>query len=333
MAKALFLVLIPTLLTLAACVSSESREDAPAREPAQSAATPAARIGEALRTVESSLARAARTPGFANMTPLDRALAVARAGTRVAAFNMQGLGRLYRGYPIESNKRFAKHMREDGKALEDALGQLDVFMTLRRPKDAERAARALMKMLDEDDWLDRNGRSPLLQDLQARLYNLKWLSPQEDRKFILTKLIDQAESVRGTDYDMKRLGDGLHELRRELRWLVIDSQNTGGLVFSSAAKACPIRQMNFMAGFDPKYMLPASSQRADACALSECLVKDLVGVVGVFGKYKDDSERMIGGDEGPTPPQIAAAAQRSYQTLRASGLLEGIRDQLTECAR
>lgn len=333
MAKALFLVLVPTLLALSACVSSESREGTPAREPAQSAATPAARIGETLRAVESSLARAARTPGFANMTPLDQALAVARSGTRVAAFNMQGLGRLYRGYPIESNKRFAKHMREDGKALEDALGQLDVFMTLRRPKDAEKAARALMKMLDEDDWLDRNGRSPLLQDLQARLYNLKWLPPQEDRKFLLMKLVDQAESVRSTEYDMKRLGDGLHELRRELRWVVIDSQNTDGLVFSSAAKACPMRQMNFTAGIDPKYLLPGASKRADACALSECLAKDLVGAVGVFGKYKDDSERMIGGDEGPTPPQIAAAAQRSYQTLRASGLLEGIRDQLAECAR
>ena len=57
------------------------------------------------------------------------------------------------------------------------------------------------------------------------------------------RLGNQLSRIARTEFDLSKLeeGNGLHELRRELRWFLIEVQVLNGLVQFKPGRRCPIR--------------------------------------------------------------------------------------------
>jgi hypothetical protein len=296
------------------------------------------RFRAALEFLDGSIQRVARSNRFFDRSAVDQADLLVKGGVRISAFNLQSLGRLYQNYPSAENLAFIKAIRQDGKILEDHLGEFDKYQKVGNRKKMEKAAAALMKMVAKSGWLDARGQVPLIARMKQRLFQLRWMPDAEDRRFVLSQVSAQIELLRKNRYDMGRLEAGLHELRRELRWFTIFVLNLDGLLIASPRMACPRKQPLFVRYGDQKYALPSTSKRPDACVISACLGAELVGAVGLFGNLKDEAEPIVEYDpelqrKDKTPPKIAAQAQKAYVALMQSGILDQTQQQMGACLR
>lgn len=152
--------------------------------------------------------------------------------TRRILFMLEGLLRLYA-------KRYGKRIERRlvaVKAFEDQLGAVDHAATLlaaacdvRLPKKTIRhldkelksARRRLEKILRKRWTLDKAGRASGIAKIIAAVTRKGWDDYDTDRAYLRAELARRLAKVEKTRYDMKDLEEGIHELRRQIRWLPI----------------------------------------------------------------------------------------------------------------
>lgn len=148
------------------------------------------------------------------------------------------------------------------KRLEDTMGVLDGYAsavkslegmkvpaTLKRKRDTmiaymkgrydtERATFA--KFLVREGWLapDADGIGPMIQRALKTIEDESWQKPRKDRKHVAEALMTHLERMETKPYNMTVLQGpiGIHELRRDLRRIIIQAQATDGLILLKADK-------------------------------------------------------------------------------------------------
>lgn len=166
-----------------------------------------------------------------------------RNDIRVLFFKLQSLNRTYEKATDEA--LFTKY-REFFKKFEDLYGKVDLQQTLltqaeklEEPELAnlyknskEQATEVLLTELDKNGFLDPSGK---VFDKIEKAFNKfdSWKKPKKDKKQQVKILISEAEKLSEDIKDRKFTNEdlelGLHELRRKLRWLVIQVQSLNGL--------------------------------------------------------------------------------------------------------
>jgi hypothetical protein len=223
---------------------------------------------------------------------------------RVSSFHLQGLGTLY----SEQDEAF-KDFRKAFKSLEDGIGGYDKWdkilskaeqrraprsqiEELRRKRDEARAE--FVERLREEGWIVSGRGQTRLRELTSFLDTYRFKSYDDDRKAILKALGKQLKKVEETQYDLTILehGDGLHELRRELRWFLIQARALGGLViFKSDREGCPVAELEaLLSGREASSTygnLPVSRAEREPCRISRCLFVGVSDAVSELGKLKD----------------------------------------------
>jgi hypothetical protein len=253
---------------------------------------------------------------------------------RIAAFNLQALGRVYSGLDNEFDK-----IRRAGKELEDALGAIDKWKSLRNNRKLEEARESLADLLKDKNWMGRE-RSPRIRDIRKFLNNFKWPSEDDDMVHVANRLAKQLENVNAIEYDMSKLeeGNGLHELRRELRWFLIESRVVNGVVTFKRRRGCPVEAYSELAKqpiADSKYSkLPANDElEANPCRISRCLFLGVVDMVEEIGKIKDAAEKRIGNtDSDEVPADLRRKAEGLYRDFAGGGLLPALIKEVRACA-
>lgn len=152
---------------------------------------------------------------------------------RTDLFELEALLRVYEDEYPETLEGFLK---EDIKPFEDELGrtadlkeaiqfseqvgappELIAFLKGREQEQKEK----LKRFLEERGFIgEKPAQSPLNQ-LQEALEDTEWDGKKADRKHVLKKLRKLFKEVEATDYEMKELELGVHEFRRDLRWIPI----------------------------------------------------------------------------------------------------------------
>lgn len=280
---------------------------------------------------------------------------------RVAAFNLQALGKLY----SDEDKLFDR-LRSEFKNLEDAIGEFDKWRKIYEKyveklqesghspaevkeksdpyrKKAEQARRDFTKMLVDDRWVvpagSDDGTSRLRAIWKSLQKDVQWLDYMKDRELMLGVLAKQLKKVDQTEFDFSRLeeGDGLHEFRRELRWFTIEARVLNGMLqFRPNPNACPIDRFaalvhdkNLTSG---KYStLPSSATEISPCLVSQCLFLAVVKMVEDVGELKDKAERITKGETDEVPAEIRKKAEKIYSAMKESELLPTFRDELKTC--
>lgn len=290
------------------------------------------RINAVQKAISTSYSKA----GFKDLSETEQAEALIKGGLRLAAFNLQSLGRMYQDHPNTKVQKFAIDLRDQTKAIEDRLGKVDMYKNVDKPDDEKKAAKKIMKTLRENNWVSESGKpGAIFGKIKTSISTITWPSNEEDRLFVLQTLSDQISSVHKTKYDMSLLNAGLHELRRELRWITFYALSSDGLLKKSE-NTCPLKSTPLTEFADPKYSSLDSKPISGSCYMSACVYDEIAGAVGIFGKIKDRGEQIAEHDEDMlkadlAPEEIQLESKRYYRLLKETKALDYALKQLASC--
>jgi hypothetical protein len=160
--------------------------------------------------------------------------------TRRAIFRLEGLLRLY-GKELPGLEPALGKIKE----LEDVIGDYTKNVTtleaatkdgappkvLHEMEKVRDASLDAVKTVVERDWAVKGeGRSAGVQEVVKHLDKADFGSDAHDRKFVAKALASHIEHIRDEHYSMRNLSDGVHALRRQLRWTVLYTEALDGTV-------------------------------------------------------------------------------------------------------
>ncbi len=298
--------------------------------------------------------------------------ALLKNDARTHLFMLQSLVRLYA--PQAKTKAHDKRLTQV-KELEDALGtcgycdDMIAMATSARASPAvlqllrgnATAARADAEVVLQAGWRIADGSSRRLKKLVEHFASLDTMSghigdEDRDASFVRNQLRGHLRDVDEADYDMDDLEEGIHELRRQLRWIPITLMALDGLVVLDAATD-PIAELTALkrsASATSRFgVLPTSAREMHCIKWSQSLFLELSRTIDVLGAIKDRGQRIVGlahaliDAEGDAPHdavahaeallsdrhglvRVQADARAVYATLRGLKLLKVSRRALKE---
>ncbi len=272
--------------------------------------------------------------------------------SRVAAFNLQALARLY-----DSENNMFKTIKDDFKGLEDAIGAYDKWANvikkaekkglsegkLKDLKDRKKSEmEKLKKFLEKEKWVTGGNKKSKLKEIKSDLRDFKWLSPEVDRKLLIDKLANELNALNETKFDMGILeeGDGVHELRRSLRWILIEMRALNGLFAFNDRNKCAIPEYSSLLSQEVSKSnyasLPPSTLEIESCKIDQCLFLGIVDLVKQIGDQKDIAEAELNesGSKKPSdevPQSIRKVLEPLYMKMKSSNLVATLGNQVKSC--
>lgn len=234
---------------------------------------------------------------------IDHLLAV---DIRRQLFLLEGLLKLYKtpfdGVLAKSYER----VRE----LEDVLGDYSFARKMAKSAEEKGLPKAAVEYLQEqakktrkqvknvlkDSWSkDDRGQVEALDKVVRHVMKADWDGPEEDRAFLKERIASEFEEIEKTKFDMNQLEDGLHEFRRQLRWIPIYCEAVDGLVVLDPT-ATPIAAyaaalQSEMA--QSKYVkLPLADREKRPIVVPLSLYTQNMLMIFEFGGMKDEGEHL-----------------------------------------
>ncbi len=324
------------LVTSAGCSQSTDNTESSGEDNLNEGDAPVARFAPYLKTLRAALESGQST---------DQIAQTLLSSGRPASFSLQALCRLYE----KEDDKF-KALRDDFKGLEDGIGGFDKWNSIYQTavsehKDAATLARlkaqsdtaltAFSQLLSSKGWISANAATPsLAANHEAWLKAYAWKKRADDRKVVLTHLSKEADDLATTKYDMKILevGNGIHELRRDLRWMLIEQLGLNGMVTLNPA-TCAIPAYAALPVTDRYTQLKSSALEPSPCQIDACVVAAAAKTVNDLGDLKDQAEQEvnINGDADVVPVRLQPAAEKIYAEVTANKLFETYKAQLDAC--
>jgi hypothetical protein len=282
---------------------------------------------------------------------------------RRQVFLLEGVAKLY----SDIHGKKAERVYVGAKKLEDQLGHFSmtksnvaaaekvgadpaVVELLRKDMAASRAA--LTDLLTEEWMPDAKGRIPALRDVVEEWGEAKWGSYDKDIDRVKSELSRRLSKLETTPYDMGDLDNGIHELRRQLRWFPIDAESLNGL-FQLDEKANPVKAYEPLLKADiatSKYVqLPEATREQSPISLSKSVYCGLMQLTLDLGALKDSGEPIhfirdayvrsgVARNEAAAAKTVAklfngvadeasihADAQKLYDAMKKNGLVRELR--------
>lgn len=269
---------------------------------------------------------------------------------RMTAFSLQALCRLY----SDADPKFGE-MRSDFKGLEDGIGAYDKWKTIyeaaldeksdeetlaRLKKDRDEALATFTKQLVDKGWIKTGDAPSRLDTIDAFLKGYKWLTRDGDRNQVLESISDELKGIKKTTYDMTILeeGDGLHQLRRDIRWVLMESMVVNGLVvYKDDSVKCPLPAYEKLLSAPiatSKYTaFKGSSVEPNPCQLDKCVVLAAAQAVEDLGQLKDQAEREVNIKNGAdiVPADLQPRAKAIYDDLVKNNVAGVLKDEVDAC--
>jgi len=266
-----------------------------------------------LDTLRTQLAQVAQRPATGGPESLTgHALYV--AGARTPAFMLQGLGRIYGGLELKGlDRETFDRLKTEAKILEDALGQVDFWWSIRREALAYRLPAAVASWaeqrhaeacgrtaawLEAREWVphryldDGEPFEPRADRLERRLRKMKWVGVRKSSeafgKFLVTTLGEVDAKLAALD--LSDMEHGLHECRRQVRWISVYAfANAGSVVLDQAPKAPRgwARYLTKDVVNNPYNKLPEPSPEDRPLAIPAHLFYALSHLIDRLGQLKD----------------------------------------------
>ncbi len=170
------------------------------------------------------------------------ALTFYNSNARQVLFYLEALTLLYKNI---HNKDLFKELKNDFKSLEDQLGKVDYYeayqkelaglphfpekITNHLQSNYQKELQKLGNILVVNRWL-----SDKLTEISKGLKNADWLKPNDERKAIAKAIAKEIKNIKkdykSEELNFKDLEAGVHEFRRQIRWISIYAQALDGLI-------------------------------------------------------------------------------------------------------
>jgi hypothetical protein len=237
--------------------------------------------------------------------------ALFQSPARQILFFLESLARIYKG--AHNKKRFER-MRLAFKSLEDQLGKVDYYdafinefskqkgfpkellANLKKHYTAE--LNTLDQLLKNDGWID--AKKTKWNIIQQELTTADWKSKTEDRKSVGKAIKKQIEEIE-LDYRVGRLNFndlelGVHEFRRQLRWISIYAQALDGLIQlkKTTTKNAALKKYLIKEVMEsPFNKMPIPKNDIPPITIQSSYFYGLSWLIAESGKLKDEGLRII----------------------------------------
>ncbi len=239
------------------------------------------------------------------------ALSLYKSSARSVLFYLEALCRLYKN--MHNRNRFEK-LLDDFKSLEDQLGKIDYYDAFIKEFTAQKnfpnallnnlkehynsELKKLEEILCEKQWIDKEKTK--LGIIQKKLKDASWKSTKKDSKEIakiIIKDIDEIESdYKSEKLNFKTLENGVHEYRRQIRWISIYAQVLDGLIQLKASDK-PLPELDRYLTPEilnsPFNILPKEKEGLKPIYIELGYFYALSWLVSESGKLKDEGLRII----------------------------------------
>lgn len=319
--------------------------------------------------------------GLLLLSALDRYL-VANPGSRGTAdrdrqvelrgllFKLEAWLRLYRS---SIGKPFEKSL-ETVKELEDQLGAVLLWGEMRHLVDGKKSTPATAhldgmvaketKTLDaivEEDWTPdaaKRKKIPALDKLAGRILDADFGSDEDDTAWLRKRMTKHVDGILEEEWDFTDLQGGIHEIRRQLRWIPLYFQSLGGAVqLDDASNPVPALKalLKTADAKSPFIRMESPAREKDPIVVSKSLVIANSRLIDALGAVKDDGEhvtflaeimektKMAKGDDAlalarktlggryakvPADGDVSAEADRVWGEFEKQGVLKALRTEL-----
>lgn len=282
-----------------------------------------------------------------------------KADVRTPAFFLEALARVFAKSGHKSQKDDFEVLWMQFKVLEDALGRVDAWSVFHEKAEKKWRSRSAVvevlreqcvhgigqadAILREDGWLNE-GEGNAFNYITQTLEGLDWPTPKEFKRTLLRFLVHLCRSLENRlvsgEFVLADLEQGVHEVRRRLRWISIYAAVFSGQIqlgsprdgtsdlsryarsdiLSSRHIELPVPSRDVAKFFDP-----ITVPHSEWVALS-CVIQDL-GVIKDRGQARHallETERILG---RKTRSNVESAVRRSlgsyYITDGEAGRLAG----------
>ncbi len=237
-------------------------------------------------------------------------------GARAPLFQLEGLARIYEN--LHNRHRFEK-LRLTFKLLEDQLGRIDYYDGFRKEFSAnphctpavleglhsrmEQETQTLNTLLQTTGWLQQDGRR--LKKTVSKLDGARYLSQEKEKKLFrcfwnneLARLQHEYHSGILNCHDIE---NGVHKIRRSLRWFSIYAQAMNGLV--QLDQEPPLSHPEYASYLtrevveSPFNRMPAWNQSSKPLYVKAPVFYLLSALIAKLGVLKDNGLRIILLDE------------------------------------
>ena len=251
---------------------------------------------------------------------------LAKSEIRVLMFRLQSTAKIYSA----RDDKFFGDLRAEFKTFEDRLGAIGLAKDLR--KEAEKlgnddlvrkfklqereATESLREFLNEGGWLKNSAEA--IGRIRKSLKNYDgWTSVKKDREFVIGEMKDSVKELRNDvekmKFDKVDIEKGLHELRRRLRWVIIQLTSFDGFVVRQDEKL----PKDLQQWFDQLHQANPKMTESKYLRFSDPLVADPIKVplklqsmigelVELIGKQKDKAEAIIYIKEALNEPGLSS---------------------------
>lgn len=241
---------------------------------------------------------------------------------RAELFHLEGWARLHRRWENEQDRERLEKIRKDTKVLEDALGRVDLLLSLsaeaKKKKseilekvfadDLETAYRGLKRVLKQNGWFDQP--KSRTAKFRRRLSKIAWPTDEAHYQYLAQEIVSSVSKLQQRfDLEIRPelskpltheiLEHDIHEFRRELRWFAIYFQTGQGLfALSPMPKKLTTEDKKLVATYknSPFTKLPKSSMTKGW--LDPLAYIELTRLIQITGEIKDKAEKFFFIKEG-----------------------------------
>ncbi len=241
----------------------------------------------------------------------DRALTLYQSPARQYLFYLEALTHVYE--LLHNHKRFER-MRLWFKSLEDQLGKIDYFDGFIKEFSAQenfptalldrlrfhksRELSILDDQLKKDGWL--NKENGILSTIESELPDADWKTNPEEKKAIGGVIINVIDKIKA-DYHSGKLNfndieNGVHEFRRQVRWISIYAQALDGLIQLNEIKIPEPKLVKYLTKEvleSPFNKLPPPRKGVDPIYIEGPHFYALSWLIAEAGRLKDNGLRII----------------------------------------
>ena len=239
------------------------------------------------------------------------ALTLYQSAARPIVFNLEALSRIYKN--LHNKKRFER-MLLAFKVLEDQLGKIDYYSAyIKEFTTQENFPEVLLQnliahyqqelenldaILTNEQWIDEHQTK--LNTVKIELENADWKVAEKDRKKIVQFLIEEINEIE-EEYktgvlNFNDLEHGVHEFRRQIRWISIYALVLEGLIQLKPAKVIEPELERYLTKEtinSPFNKLPEIKEGVQPIYLTSSYFYALSWLIAKGGDLKDEGLRII----------------------------------------
>jgi hypothetical protein len=233
-------------------------------------------------------------------------LAFYKFGSRNVLFKLEALYRIYRSFEDED---LFNDLLSKSKEVEDQLGQYDFHLWIYNDislnknipkeviehfkKSVSIAENSLKIFLEKTGWLLSTSKNYQI-DI-PKLKELKWPSIENFTLKLNKILIKQVSKIihdfDDNDYNLDEIEEGIHELRRKIRWISIYASSVEGIVQLKPSKNSTASFQKYLQPEvvnNPYNKLPAKPKELKPIYIKSIYFYALSWIIEELGKLKDE---------------------------------------------